>query len=159
MEVPDDWKRGNVTPIFRRGKVKRIQANQCHFNHSEDCRANPPENHIQAHEDKKLIGTTIRNLSRANCIWPTWLMVVYNGMWCWADKGRTVDALHFYFSKAFDVVCHMVVSLRTGWVDYHIGGKLSWLLAIRSRDQQLKVQLIGGFQWHTSAADTAAKTV
>lgn len=95
----------------------------------------------------------------ANCIWPTWLMVVYNGMWCWADEGRAVDTLHFDFSRSFDVVCHMVVSLRTGWVDHRIGGKLSWLLAIRSRDQQLKVQLIAGFQWHTSAADTAAKTV
>lgn len=46
-KVPDDWKKGNSFPIFKR-KEKKIQGTLlCAW---EDCGTDPPERYIKAHK-------------------------------------------------------------------------------------------------------------
>ena len=51
-EVPTDWKRGNITPIFKKGKKGRpeeLQASQSHLCTQQDHGADPPGNYVKAH--------------------------------------------------------------------------------------------------------------
>ena len=50
-EVPTDWKRGNITPIFKKGKKGRpreIQASQSHLCARQDHGTDPPGNYAKA---------------------------------------------------------------------------------------------------------------
>ncbi|GAB0178660.1 hypothetical protein GRJ2_000331300 [Grus japonensis] len=51
-EVPTDWKRGNIAPIFKKGKKGRpgeLQASQSHLRAWQDHGADPPGDYAQAH--------------------------------------------------------------------------------------------------------------
>ncbi|GAB0205074.1 hypothetical protein GRJ2_002973000 [Grus japonensis] len=51
-EVPTNWKRGNITPIFKKGKKGRpreLQAGQSHLRAWQDYGADPPGDYAQAH--------------------------------------------------------------------------------------------------------------
>ncbi|GAB0207137.1 hypothetical protein GRJ2_003179300 [Grus japonensis] len=51
-EVPTDWRRGNITPIFKKGKKGRpreLQAGQSHLRAWQDHGADPPGDYAQAH--------------------------------------------------------------------------------------------------------------
>ncbi|GAB0199646.1 hypothetical protein GRJ2_002430000 [Grus japonensis] len=51
-EVPTDWKRGNITPIFKKGKKGRpreLQAGQSHLRAWQDHGADRPGDYAQAH--------------------------------------------------------------------------------------------------------------
>jgi len=50
-EVPTDWKRGNITPIFKKGKKGRpreLQASQSHLCAQQHHGADPPGNYAEA---------------------------------------------------------------------------------------------------------------
>jgi len=51
-EVPTDWKKGNITPIFKKGKKGRcreLQASQSHLCVRQDRGEDPPANYVKAH--------------------------------------------------------------------------------------------------------------
>jgi len=51
-EVPADWKRGNITPIFEKenkGRPRELQASQSHLFAQRDHGADPPGNYVKAH--------------------------------------------------------------------------------------------------------------
>ena len=51
-EIPTDWKRGNITPIFKKGKKEdpgKLQASQSHLCAWQDHGSDPPGNYAKAH--------------------------------------------------------------------------------------------------------------
>ena len=51
-EVPTDWKKGNITSIFKKGKSEdpgKLQASQSHLCAHQDNGADPPGNYAKAH--------------------------------------------------------------------------------------------------------------
>ncbi|GAB0188774.1 mitochondrial enolase superfamily member 1 [Grus japonensis] len=50
-EVPTDWKRGNITPIFKRekGRPRELQDSQSHLCAQQDHGEDPPGNYAQSH--------------------------------------------------------------------------------------------------------------
>jgi len=51
-KVPTDWKRGNITPFFKKGKKGRpgeLQASQSHLCAWQDPGADAPGNYAKAH--------------------------------------------------------------------------------------------------------------
>ena len=50
-EVPGDWKKGNITPILRKGERKtwELQASEPHLCAWEDHGADPPRSYAKAH--------------------------------------------------------------------------------------------------------------
>lgn len=52
-EVPEDWKKANITPVFKKDKEERLsklQTGQPPFCLWEDDGENPPGKHFQTHE-------------------------------------------------------------------------------------------------------------
>ncbi|GAB0208187.1 mitochondrial enolase superfamily member 1 [Grus japonensis] len=81
-EVPEDWKKASVTPVFRKGK-------------KED-----PGNY------RPVSLTSIPGKGK-RCL--TSLIAFYDGMSGWVDEGRAVDVVYLDFSKAFDTVSHNIL--------------------------------------------------
>jgi len=110
-EVPKDWRKAIVTPIFKKGK-------------KED-----PENYrlvsltsipgkmmeqlileviIKQVEEKKVIRSSQHGFSKGkSCL--TSLIAFYNGVTGWIDEGRAVDVVYLNFSKAVDTVSHNIL--------------------------------------------------
>ena len=55
-EVPTDWKKGNITPIFKKGKKGRLReqkASQSHLYAWQDHGVDPPGNYAKAREKQR----------------------------------------------------------------------------------------------------------
>ena len=48
-EVPSDWKKGNITPIFKKGRRGELQASHPHLCAWEGHKADPPRSYVKAH--------------------------------------------------------------------------------------------------------------
>ena len=51
-ELPTDWKRGNITPFFKKGKKgrpRKLQVSQSHLCAQQDHEADPPGNYAKTH--------------------------------------------------------------------------------------------------------------
>ncbi|GAB0178349.1 mitochondrial enolase superfamily member 1 [Grus japonensis] len=84
-EVPTDWTRGNITPIFKKGK-------------KEDPGNYRPE----------VIGDSQQSFTKGkSCL--TNLVAFYDGVTASVDKGRATDVTHLDLCKAFDTVLHNIL--------------------------------------------------
>ncbi|PKU43880.1 rna-directed dna polymerase from mobile element jockey-like [Limosa lapponica baueri] len=80
-EVPEDWRKANITPVFKKGKM-------------ED-----PGNY-------RLVSLTSVPGKGKLCL--TNLIVLYDVKTRWLDEGRAADVIYLDFSKAFDTVSHNI---------------------------------------------------
>lgn len=106
--VPDDWRRANVTPIFKKGdKYKPENYRPI----SLTCIASKMLEHIvTSHIMKFIEGNKLLHPKqhgfRANLSCETQLVELVSDISAELDKGKEVDACVLDFSKAFDKVCH-----------------------------------------------------
>ncbi|GAB0183432.1 mitochondrial enolase superfamily member 1 [Grus japonensis] len=109
-EVPEDWRKANVTLIFKKGKkedpgnYRPVSLTSIPGKMMEQLILGV----INKHVEEKVIGSGRYGLTKGkSCL--TNLIVFYDGMTSWVDEGRAVDVVYLDFSKAFDIVSHNIL--------------------------------------------------
>jgi len=107
-EVPKDWRKAIVTPIFKKGKkegpgsYRPVILTSIPGKVMEQLILNVI---IKQVEEKKVIRSSQHGFTKGkSCL--TNLTAFYDAMTGWVDEGRAVDVVYLDFSKAFDTVSH-----------------------------------------------------
>jgi len=111
-EAPEDWRKANVTPVFRWGKeedpgnYRPVSLTSIHRKMMEQLLLDVT---IKQVEEKKIIRSSQCGFTkRKSCL--TNLIAFYDGMSGWVDEGRAVDVVYLDFSKAFEPVsCNILI--------------------------------------------------
>jgi len=111
-EVPEDWRKTNVTTIFKKGKkedpgnYRPVSLTSIPGQLMEQLIM---EVIIKQLEEKKVISSSHHGFTKGkSCL--TNLIAFYDGMTGWVDEGRAVDVVYLDFSKAFDTVsCNILL--------------------------------------------------
>jgi len=108
--VPEDWRKANVTPIFKKGKKEDPE------NYRPVSLTSIPgrkmeqlilEVVIKQVEEEKVIRSSQHGFTKGKSRL-TNLIAFCDGMTSWVDEGRAVDVVYFDFSKAFDTLSHNI---------------------------------------------------
>ncbi|GAB0177007.1 mitochondrial enolase superfamily member 1 [Grus japonensis] len=110
-EVPEDWRKANVTPVFKKdkkedlGKYRPVSLTSIPGKVMEQLILGTISKHV---EEKKVIGSGLHGFTKGkSCL--TNLIAFYDGLIGWVDEGRAVDVVYLDFSKAFDTVSHNIL--------------------------------------------------
>jgi len=111
-EVPKDWRKVSVTPIFKKGKKE--DPGNYRLVSLTSISGKVMEQLIleviikQVVGEQKLMRSSQHGFSKGkSCL--TNLIAFYDGMTGWVDEGRAVDVVYLNFSKAFDTVSHNIL--------------------------------------------------
>ncbi|GAB0204010.1 mitochondrial enolase superfamily member 1 [Grus japonensis] len=110
-EVPEDWRKANVTLVFKKdrkedqGNYRPVSLTSIPGKMMEELILGVINKHV---EEKKVTGSGQHGFTKGkSCL--TNLIAFYDGMTGWVDEGRAVDVVYLDFSKAFDTVSHNIL--------------------------------------------------
>ncbi|CAM5091720.1 unnamed protein product [Eretmochelys imbricata] len=113
-EVPDDWKKANVVPIFKKGKeedlgnYRQVSITSVPGKIMEQVLKESILKHL--HERKVIRNSQHGFTNGKSCL--TNLIAFYNEITGSVDEGKAVDVLFLDFSKAFDMVSYSILGSK-----------------------------------------------
>ncbi|CAM5101769.1 unnamed protein product [Eretmochelys imbricata] len=129
-EVPDDWKKANVVPIFKKGKkedpgnYRPVSVTSVPGKTMEQVLKESILKHLEERNRNSQHGFT----KGKSCL--TKLIAFYDEITGSVDEGKAVDMLFLDFSKAFDTVSHRILASKLkkyGLDEWTIRWIESWL--------------------------------
>jgi len=168
-EVPEDWRKANITPIFKKGKkedpgnYRPVSLTSIPGKVMEELIL---ELIIQQVEEKKVIRSSQHGFTKGkSCL--TNLIAFYDGMTGWVDEGRAVDVVYLDFSKAFDTVSHNILlgKLRkrglgewsVRWIENWLNGRMQRVV-ISGAESSWKPVSPRGQYWAQSCSTSSSMT-
>ncbi|GAB0182767.1 mitochondrial enolase superfamily member 1 [Grus japonensis] len=110
-EVSEDWRKANVTPVFKKGRkedagnYRPVSLISTPGKGMEELVLGVISKHV---EEEEVIGSGQHGFTKGkSCL--TNLIAFCDDMTGWVDEGRAVDVVYLNFSKAFDTISHNIL--------------------------------------------------
>ena len=122
--LPQNWKEGNITPIFKKG-LKHLPGNYrpvCLTSVACKMMEKLVRNKVMAHMTRNNLLSSLQHGFVHGCSCTTQLLEVLDKWTEAIEQGDSVDAIYLDFAKAFNTVPHQRLLVKLA--GYGIGGKV-----------------------------------